>query len=144
MRVSLDFKPGLPARMGAEIFDMMLAEDAYPVCIAIVRDVTGAVKEVVIEPLGKIGKSGSDLERIFENLGIGISRAIQGRDPQTGAALDAGAVAKEDDSSDCAADAAPPSQSPPIKGGETFLRALGRRVESFVKSPFWLAADGDA
>ena len=56
----------------------------HPLTVSLADDPeTGLLREVVFVTRGKIG-SGIDL--MFHELGIKLSRAIQGRDPETGAA----------------------------------------------------------
>jgi len=76
-------------RLPAETFDLVLGE-AYPCRISIARDpATLQPVEVVLKPSGSVGKSGGSLDLIFFDLGIALSRTLQGRDPATGAAMPA-------------------------------------------------------
>lgn len=58
-------------------------EEDMAVCIAV--DERGAVWELnfVMRP----GRQGATLDQMFSNLGIQLSRVIQGRNPETGDAL---------------------------------------------------------
>jgi hypothetical protein len=80
---AVDFKPGLPSRLRAFSTDAVL-DGEYPVTFALSVGGDGALVEVAIRPTGTIGRSGHGLELIFEDLGIALSRAIQGRNPQNG------------------------------------------------------------
>lgn len=77
------WKPGLPTRMRSQSFYAVLA-GAYPVTFAIVRNEAGQVCEIVIEAQGSTAKSDGGLPLIYEDLGAALSRAIQGRDAESG------------------------------------------------------------
>ena len=68
----------------AETFDLVLGE-AYACRVSLARDPkTGAPVEIVLKPTGSAGKSGGSLDLIFFDLGVALSRALQGRDPGAG------------------------------------------------------------
>jgi hypothetical protein len=74
-------------RLPAETSDVTLA-GCYPVRISLARDpVTGVPVEVVLKPTGTAGKSGGTMDIIFADLGVALSRALQGRDPRDGKAV---------------------------------------------------------
>ncbi len=76
----------IPGRLEADTFDLVLGGD-YPVRLSVARDKAGVPVEVVLKPSGAAGKSGGSLDLIFFDLGIALSRALQGRDPETGKVL---------------------------------------------------------
>lgn len=51
------------------------------ITITVARDAIGHPVEVMLTTGGKIG---SDIDQLLVDLGVSISRAMQGRDPQTG------------------------------------------------------------
>ncbi len=72
------------SRLPAETFDLVLG-GSYPCRVSLARDpVTGAPVEIVLKPTGSAGKSGGSLDLIFFDLGVALSRALQGRDPGNG------------------------------------------------------------
>jgi len=70
-------------RLSADSYDVTLAE-SYPACLSVARDRAGNVVEIVIKPRGNTGKSGGGIEIIMADLGIALSRILQGRNPNTG------------------------------------------------------------
>lgn len=66
-------------RLSAESTEVMLA-GVYPACISVARDADGAAVEVVVKARGTAGKSGGGIELILADLGIALSRLLQGRD----------------------------------------------------------------
>jgi hypothetical protein len=85
-RAAGQWKPGLAAKLPCQSFDVVLAK-AYPVTFSIVRDAGGAVAEIVIQAQGSTAKSDGGLPLIYEDLGVALSLAIQGRDPVSGQPL---------------------------------------------------------
>ena len=77
------WKRDLPARMQSETFDLVLAGQ-YPAVVSLVRDEADRLQEIVITARGTSAKAEAGLPVIYEDLGIALSRAIQGRDPATG------------------------------------------------------------
>lgn len=73
----------VPGRLQADTFDLVLGE-SYPLRLSVARDKAGRAVEIVLKPSGSAGKSGGSLDLIMFDLGISISRALQGRDPGTG------------------------------------------------------------
>ena len=72
----------LPSETAVAVIGAGMDLAGHPVNISLVRHPeTGAIVEVVMVSDGKIG-SGVDL--LVQQLGIAISRMIQGRDPDTG------------------------------------------------------------
>ena len=62
-----------------------LAEGAHRLDVSLCRDAdTGELREIVFVGRGKIGQG---LDLMLHDLGIKLSRAIQGRDPNTGAVI---------------------------------------------------------
>jgi hypothetical protein len=71
----------VPDRLPAETYDLMLGND-YACRVSLARDpATGQPVEIVLKPTGSAGKSGGSLDLIFFDLGVALSRALQGRDP---------------------------------------------------------------
>lgn len=69
----------IPGRLQAESQEVILA-GLYPACISIARDAAGNALEVVIKPRAECGKSGGGIELIMADLGIALSKMLQGRD----------------------------------------------------------------
>ena len=67
-----------PGRLAAESQEVMLA-GMYPACISIARDRQGNALEIVIKPRAECGKSGGGIELIMADLGIALSKMLQGR-----------------------------------------------------------------
>lgn len=71
-------------RLPAETVNLNI--DGWRLAVSLARDPdNGEVFEVVF--VVRHGKEGTELDRKFHELGIQLSRAIQGRDPETGDAL---------------------------------------------------------
>ena len=74
-----------PNRLTSETFDLTLGatEDSkgHEIKVAVMRDRQGTVQELAFVGRGKVGHG---MDAMFLELGIKCSRAIQGRDPQTG------------------------------------------------------------
>lgn len=83
--MGIALKPGVPARLTAESFDVMIGN--YPITFALARAPGGPPLELLISARGESGKSDTGLQLIFAGLGIAVSRALQGRNPETGEAL---------------------------------------------------------
>lgn len=69
----------IPGRLLASSEEIMLA-DKYVCLITICHDVDGRPWEVVLKMRDKAGKDGSDTATMAADLGIAISRMMQGRD----------------------------------------------------------------
>ncbi len=65
-------------RLQAESQEVLLAGH-YAACLSIARDRDGNALEIVIKPRGECGKSGGGIELIFQDLGIALSKMLQGR-----------------------------------------------------------------
>jgi len=71
----------LPSETVAPVLDLKTGSHALDVSLC--RDAeTGELREIVFVGRGKIGQG---LDTMLHDLGIKLSRAIQGRDPDTGA-----------------------------------------------------------
>lgn len=70
--------PSLPARLDADSEEIMLA-GRWACLLTVCRDKDGRPLEVVIKMRDKAAKSGSDTEIMAADLGIAISRMLQGR-----------------------------------------------------------------
>lgn len=78
-------KPGLPARLNSRSFDVTIA--GHPVTFSLAGMPGQAPIELLISARGDSGKSDTGLQLIFAGLGVAVSRALQGRNPETGEAL---------------------------------------------------------
>ena len=67
-------------RLPAETVNLNIG--GWMLAVSIARSVDGEVRELVF--VERAGKVGSELDEKFHELGIQLSRAIQGRDPLTG------------------------------------------------------------
>ena len=67
-------------RLPSETVEITLGE-RHKLLLSIARTLDGAVYETVFVGRGKIGEG---LDDLFHELGIKLSRAIQGRNPETG------------------------------------------------------------
>jgi hypothetical protein len=77
--------PRLPADNYTFTIGKSETHPGWPVTVSLCRHPrTGAIKEIVFL---EAGKAGTDSARMFADLGIGLSRILSKRDPQTGEAL---------------------------------------------------------
>ena len=83
-------------RLNGETVSLVLAIPAsdgkmaqHPLDVSLMYDKAGTLREVVFVGRGKIGHG---LDLLLHDLGIKLSRAIQGRDPDTGAPQGRGSV----------------------------------------------------
>ena len=68
-------------RLNAETVDLHI--DGYSISVSLAYGpATGELRELVFTK--RPGKQGSHLDLMFHELGVQLSRAIQGRDPATG------------------------------------------------------------
>ncbi len=78
-------------RLPAETYEVMLAEK-YPALISIAPGTSGYAGEIIIRPLGESGKTVEGLALIYADIGIRVSKLLQGRHPETGEVLESGPV----------------------------------------------------
>jgi hypothetical protein len=83
--MSTELKPGLPARLTSQSFDVNVG--GHPVTFSLAGLPGQPPIELLISARGESGKSDTGLQMIFAGLGIAVSRALQGRNPETGEAL---------------------------------------------------------
>lgn len=76
-----------PDRLEADSEEIIIA-DRYAVLISIARDQAGNALEIVYKARDKAGKSGSDIELMFADLGIATSKMLQGRPATSAAGVD--------------------------------------------------------
>ena len=86
--IELDPRPERPRlnqhrRLRSETVAMILehAGAQHPLDVSLAYDADGALREIVFVGRGKIGQG---LDLLLHDLGIKLSRAIQGRNPDTG------------------------------------------------------------
>jgi hypothetical protein len=72
-------------RLQTETFDIdfVTGDCAHKLAVSLARDDAGTLRELVF--VTRPGHIGEQLDLAFRELGIQLSRCIQGRDPQTGA-----------------------------------------------------------
>lgn len=70
-------------RLRSETFSATVGR-GHEISITVCRDNIGAVCELVIA--GR-GRPGAEIDQLFMDLGVAISRCIGGRDPNTGAEI---------------------------------------------------------
>lgn len=78
--------PSRPRRLRAENISLTLELEGgnHQLDVSLVYNSDGTLTELVFVGRGKIGQG---MDMMLQNLGLKLSRAIQGRDPDSGAVL---------------------------------------------------------
>lgn len=79
--MSRDQRPANRMETSTYDYRMAVGEGFHDIAISVSTDKSGKVQKVMFPTRGKIGHG---MDHMLSDLGIAVSRAIQGRDPQTG------------------------------------------------------------